>query len=717
MNWFLGKLSLAPDLSRAIRTSTAFGAALLICLWLGIPAAIPFAATAAQIMGNPQYRGAYGLRLLVLLLMTVVFAGSALLGSVTSSNTFEAVAAIGVLSLLSGFWRHLSADYGQPLTVDSALFFLIALDRGHDWPTSVRITTWVAVGCAGGALLQIGLWFFRPQHSLRHAVSECWIAASDLFSAMKAAAESPSAASASNVTAKQRALREILDRTLATLAAASSRRKSFLTHLEKAQNAPAHFAMQVVAFWEAIQPLLEQPEAAEFSPALAAAMETVSNTARSGAITLITHRQENLATTEVRLDRCQSVLRVLEESLAAAGFDACATEHAQVLLHAVEASLPRLRDALSETVDHSARRSMFPFRLPNLDAHSMRALAAGLNPSPTYDPALIRYSLRMTVLTMLAVFVYRQFHIPRGYWMAFAIVVVLQPDYGATRQRAAQRILGTLAGAVLGSALLYAPLPSWLFASLAVAMVFVFGYLLKRNYGLAVFFITLMLVLVTESLAPVHLDFTIGRLLSNAAGAALAFVAALVFWPSWERQKFPALMAEAIRASGTYLCIVGDRLAAGKTFSGDAVHAKRQAERAANLAAASLQRMLSEPARQQEDTTRGAALVASTQRVINAITVLAVQLGPEMPQDDGRLRRRAEKSCQTLRQLARRLEAGPDETSAEVALAPAAGTSSKEEALPSQVASFSLRKISAEVRALALVVEKQEQPAVKELAG
>ena len=52
-------------------------------------------------------------------------------------------------------------------------------------------------------------------------------------------------------------------------------------------------------------------------------------------------------------------------------------------------------------------------------------------------------------------------HDKDGYWLPFTMVVVLQPDYGSTRQRAAQRVLGTLAGSLAASVLLWVkpPLP------------------------------------------------------------------------------------------------------------------------------------------------------------------------------------------------------------------------------------------------------------------
>jgi uncharacterized membrane protein YccC len=114
---------------------------------------------------------------------------------------------------------------------------------------------------------------------------------------------------------------------------------------------------------------------------------------------------------------------------------------------------------VAETVDHGAVHSGFPLHLPELSGVSLRSLSAWINPAPEVDSVLIRYSLRMAVVTMLAVAAYKYFGIPRGYWIAFTTIVVLQPDYGSTRARAGQRSLGTVAGSLLASALLWIKLP------------------------------------------------------------------------------------------------------------------------------------------------------------------------------------------------------------------------------------------------------------------
>jgi uncharacterized membrane protein YccC len=275
---------------------------------------------------------------------------------------------------------------------------------------------------------------------------------------------------------------------------------------------------------------------------------------------------------------------------------------------------------------------------------------------PQLNPVLLRYTLRVTILSALAVAVYEIFKVPRGYWIAFTIMVVLQPDYGSTRQRAGERILGTIAGTVLGSALIWVRLPLSVHIGLAAVTAFLFAYFLKRRYGWAVFFVTLMLVLITDAVTHVSLEFTVGRLLSNLAGGIIALVAALLFWPSWEQEQFPRLIAAAVRANRDYLLAIAAHLKTGEPYTGNVITAKRVIERANSMVAASLQRMLAEPAARQHQPERTASLTTNNQRLTRALTVLGVQLNRRQALAHPELDALLQSDARFLEDLAQRLE-------------------------------------------------------------
>jgi uncharacterized membrane protein YccC len=301
------------------------------------------------------------------------------------------------------------------------------------------------------------------------------------------------------------------------------------------------------------------------------------------------------------------------------------------LLRQVDEQLPELGEALRATLDRAAERAAFSLELFDLQTWTLRPLAAALNFSRHVDPALVRYAARIAVLMMAGTAVFRYLDLPHGYWLPFTMIVVLQPDYGSTRQRAAQRGLGTLVGSIVGSGLLWLHLPPiWLVAATA-PMVFGFGFFLKRNYAVAVFFVTIFVVLLTESQGPVTAAFTVERLLSTVAGGALALGAAALFWPAWERNRLRPLLARALRANRAYLDLLAVRLAQGGSYDPGAIMVKRAAETANSEVFSSLQRMIGDPKNQQERLEQAAALANGNQRLTRAFTVIALQLKPGAP--------------------------------------------------------------------------------------
>ena len=617
---------LSTDAARALRSSVAMAAAWVVCLLAGHPEAVLVAAPAAQNVAILDVRGDYRARLVILLCLVTLLAFAALAGTLSGNHVTTATLMIGVMALLAGCWRHLSGDYGPHFALGSGLLFLLALSNPgggtHAW--SMLVAT--ALGGLGGVLAQLSGWFVRPQHALRHAVAEAWVAASDLIAAMREETDDGRVCS-SKVAEKEGALRATVDQTLRVITTtASGTEGDFAGHLDDATQLAARLATRTTALRTALEAVEGRPEFAAVAPALDSALRSLSSALRSGALTLITHRAGQLLALEVRLRRAGDLLQVLDTRLAALHPADAELTQARQMLALLAALLPTVRETLGATVDHGAPQAGFALRLPELGGMSMRSLGAWLNPAAQLDWVLVRYTLRVAAVLMLAVAIYKGFNIPRGHWIGFTVLIVLQPDYGATRRKLGQRLAGTLAGVALGSLLLWLRMPVAAFVLCASAMAFCFGYFLRRHYGLAVFFVTLMVVLMSEAAMPVHLDFTAARLFATVAGGALALVAALVFWPQWERAQSPSILAAALRANRGYLEAVAANFERGDRFVGDAVLTKREAERANSRAAASLQRWLGEPSRLRADTGRIAALTTYSQRLTRAISVLAQHL-------------------------------------------------------------------------------------------
>jgi uncharacterized membrane protein YccC len=650
--------SLQPDLGRAIRATVAFMVPLLLAYRGWLPIEVSFVALAAQNIAMVDVRGAYRFRLGLLLAMTAVFVGAAGFGGIASHHFVAAVIAMGVMAVCSGLWRHLSSDYGMSLAISSMLVFLIAVNEPRTNATVLTHVQAVLIGGLWGVVLQVINWPFRPQHPLRRTVADSWLAVADLFEAMNPKEGVARDARERLVQEREAALRTTLDRTYAALDVAGTSRPNHTLHrrLDQLHLTAARLATRVVAFNTALEGFLAQPAGAALVPALQPSLTALTNLSRTVGLAVVSRQPAHLATVDVRLRRVTSLLRVLQNRLAVdAAPDPTQTQLVEILRQ-IEQLLPEIGETLRATIDRAGERAAFSLELFDIDTWTLRPLASALNFSLRVDPALVRFTLRLAVLTMAGLVIVKKLGLPHGYWLPFTMVVVLQPDYGSTRQRATHRVLGTLAGSIVASGLLWLHLP---YAGLALAMtatIFAFAYMVRHNYGIAVFFVTIFIVLLTEANGPVTIAFTAERLASTLTGGTMALLAALFFWPVWEKNRFPPLLAQAIRSNRDYLRVLAARLDQGGSYDPEATAIKRRAETDNSTVFSSLQRMIGDPANRQEGIQQAAALANGNQRLTRALTVITLHLTPGRPANRPEVAQFAQLAGDTLETLAVKVE-------------------------------------------------------------
>ncbi|WP_415907317.1 FUSC family protein [Oleiharenicola sp. Vm1] len=618
---------LKPDLARGLRATVGFMLPVLAALWWKLPFDVTFAAITAQNVAMVDVRGSYPLRLGLLLAMTAVFAGSGWLGAFGAPALAPALAVIGGVTLASGAWRHVIPDYGPSIASTSVFLTLLALALpGGETVASQHFLAALAGGLLG-VLVQVALWPFRSEHPLRRIVSDSWLALSDLLDALTPDAARAAADRQRAIAEREAQLRLTLDQTRHTLETHGGRPGPLLPRLHALNHAAARLFTRVVALNSALENLRERTDAPLLAASLAPVFSSLVNTTRLVAVTVVSRQPSHLAAVEVRLVRLSHLLQATEDRVAGHEPGDPALHQLANLLHQLGELVPETRAALRATIARAGERAAFSLELLDLHARALRPLAAAINLRWPPEAALVRFTIRLASLQLLGVAVMKHFGFSRGYWLPLTMLVVLQPDYGTTRLRAAQRVLGTIAGGVLASALLWLPLPGWaILAAMALTMAG-FAFWLKRNYAVAVFFITLFVVLITEAQERVSVAFTLERLAATLAGGVLALAAAYLFWPVWERGQFPQILARALGANRAYLQAIGAALAEGRRFDDRLIAAKRAAESANGALFSSLQRMSAEPKHQQADVDAAAALANGNQRLTSALTGLAVQLG------------------------------------------------------------------------------------------
>jgi uncharacterized membrane protein YccC len=239
------------------------------------------------------------------------------------------------------------------------------------------------------------------------------------------------------------------------------------------------------------------------------------------------------------------------------------------------------------------------------------------------------------------------------------MVVVLQPDFGATRLRAIHRMGGTVVGGLVAGILLWLHWPEGAVVAAIAATCFGFGFVLRRNYGIAVVFVTLFIVLLTEGSGPGTLQVTLERMALTLSGGFLALGAAFVFWPVWEKERFGGIMAQGFRANADYLRFLAGRMRVGPNPAGSLSRVKQRAEKANSDAFSSLRRMISDPKNQQEGVELAAALTNGNQRLTRLFNLFAVHLEPELRLDDPASGEFIDLALKTFALLAEAFEAAP----------------------------------------------------------
>ncbi len=241
-----------------------------------------------------------------------------------------------------------------------------------------------------------------------------------------------------------------------------------------------------------------------------------------------------------------------------------------------------------------------------------------------------RHALRCGVCLAVAVVGERTLAIPHGYWIPMTTAIVLKPDFAGTFSFGLLRVIGTMLGLVLTTALVhYAFDNDWERLALLAVLCIGFRLLTTVHYGLGVMLLTGLVVILLSFYGIAPGGTMLARGIATALGSALALVGYVV-WPSWESQRVPEAVAAMIDAYRVHLrtLLTGDATARA---------AARSAARSARTnAQASLERLRGEPRRDDALLAFGESMFANANRFIRADMALEAALddADALPQRD-----------------------------------------------------------------------------------
>lgn len=241
------------------------------------------------------------------------------------------------------------------------------------------------------------------------------------------------------------------------------------------------------------------------------------------------------------------------------------------------------------------------------------------------DSSAFRHAVRLAIAVPVSVLIGSLLSLPRGYWLPFAVAVILKPDYSTLVKRGLGRIIGTMLGATVAAVLVSELRPNRFVVVVLVALIGWIAYSTwAASFSVAIGFVTAMVLILLSTSTTDTLGTAFDRLIDISLGGALAVVAYLM-WPTPARAGVSQAQSELFTSLRDYLSVVVDVVEARPVASERAAQCSRQVRMAWAKSEAAVGRSVEEPSSTRIDPSEGRSLLAATMRILRAIHALRIE--------------------------------------------------------------------------------------------
>nr|WP_319552401.1 YccS family putative transporter [uncultured Vibrio sp.] len=261
------------------------------------------------------------------------------------------------------------------------------------------------------------------------------------------------------------------------------------------------------------------------------------------------------------------------------------------------------------------------YTLDDTNPHTLKAMWQRISANLNQDSMLFRHALRMSIALTLGYGIIQAFDFDRGYWILLTTLFVCQPNYSATRQKLTARVIGTLAGLLVGVMLLTAfPSQESQLVFVVVSGVMFFAFRMN-NYGYATGFITLLVLFLFNQLGEGY-AVVLPRLADTIIGCILAVAAVMFIFPDWQSRRLHKVMSDAIDANKQYLGQIIGQYRVGKKDSLSYRIARRQAHNSDATLTSAISTMLAEPGKYRTAVDESFRFLTLNHAMLNYISAL-----------------------------------------------------------------------------------------------
>ena len=594
------------SLMEGLRTTLAAGVSLFANTWVGSDLLLVFG-VAALVVCFSDTGGPTRQRIKPLLALTILggvsWAAFGVLRGLGLPYVLPAAAFCIFANSMARVWGLPGQAVGTVLTV----VIVLALDTALPWQAAIRIGVAFMAGGLWAVLLTVLILGLRPHRPAAQAVNDVWTMLANLVADLLALLHADAAAGAlspddwaDHARVHRRAVRDAIERARAAVGA---------TMRVRGPSSP-----------QAMANLLRLETGERLFGALIALSDLTEHT----------HDQAVRHSARRLLRRLGALLRRFGDFTSAG--DPARLALTIDRLTADQGSPPVLTHLVASiaTSMHAVLRLKRESEMPDvtlvdsLPAEVASSLWEALRSNLTWNSVILRHAVRVTVVTVPAIAVALIFWNPYSHWLAFSVALTMQPFFSATWQRVLERSGGTLVGALLGGALAFLPQTPLVHAALLLPLC-VLGFSARQvSYGAFIACLTPLVVLLFDIAEPGHSEWMIAsiRTAYTVAGGAVALIAGLTLWPSWEPQRVRTELQAAMLAHARFARIILSDTTEGQD------HARRAAGVAINNLEASLSRALQEPLRGRRAAVRSALLADAALRRLGAC-LMTLQHAPQ----------------------------------------------------------------------------------------
>ncbi len=218
-----------------------------------------------------------------------------------------------------------------------------------------------------------------------------------------------------------------------------------------------------------------------------------------------------------------------------------------------------------------------------------------------FNSSIFRHALRVSLVMLIGFFVAKAISFGHhSYWILLTILVILKPGFSLTKQRNYERIIGTIAGGILGALIVYFIKDATArFILLLIFMVISYSFT-RIKYVVSVLFMTPYILLLFTFLGASNINIAGERIIDTLVGSTIAFVASYVIFPSWEQSQLNKFVSEILKANTAYLNQISNKFSDNFRLTDYKLARRDVYVSNANLASG-FERMMNEPKSKQND--------------------------------------------------------------------------------------------------------------------